>query len=150
MIVIPQWLIDWLKESLHRFKMKRPLFFRNISRAADILLMLCGIPYVLHQSELIFDYKINDYVDSSITSLLEVLSNKLAIGIGIGMKLAASLTVKTIPVAQTEEGRGISVTDEKTMPFTAKAEAKEMLKQVPEPPVSSDVPEPGNGDSKGD
>lgn len=131
---IPQWLLDWLAESWQRLKMKRPKFFRNLGRAGDIVIMLTGLPYLLVQAEDMFGF--------TAPAFLTVLSNKLAFGIGIGVKLASHLTVKSTHVAQTVEGQAVSVLDTSKLPFTEKSEAKEVRESVPPLPVDPTVPEP--------
>lgn len=133
MITLPQWMKDWFIEAIQRTKMKRPKFFRNVGRIGDVLVLLTGLPYLIEQTELLFHF--------TAPGIVEVLSNKLVSGIGVGLKIASWLTVHTQPVAQTEEGKGLKVVDEQKMPYTAKADAKEMESTKPPPPVAPEVPE---------
>lgn len=134
MIQVPQWLIDWLVESWQRLRMKRPKFFRNLGRMGDIAIMLTGLPYLLVQVE--------DLFGITMPAALTALSNKLVFGIGLGVKLASHLTVKSTHVAQTIEGQAVSVLDTSKLPFTEKSEAKEVKDSVPPLPVDPTVPEP--------
>lgn len=143
-MIIPQWLIDWVIETIQRFRMKQPKYFLYLSRFGDIATMLSGLPYVLVQIESRFGVHFPDF--------LTVLSNKLALGIGLGFSIASRLTVKSTVVAQTTEGSAVTVMDKTNMPFTEKSEAKDIEKAVPPPPVVSEVPEPEPGQQsvKGD
>lgn len=132
--LIPEWLMDWVKEGINRLRMKRPKFFRNLSRVGDVAIMLTGLPWGLHQAELTWHFTVPD--------ALTALSSKMVTGIGIGLKIASMLTVKTIPIAQTVSGEPITVVDKYKMPFTAKTEAKEIEKIDPPPPIVQGVSEP--------
>lgn len=139
MTPLPQWLKDWLKESWQRFKMESPKFFTILNRLASLIILIPGLPYTLRQIEnILFEFG----VVYTFPDILTVLSNKLAIGIGLGLKLGSWLTVKTTPVAQTEAGQAITVLEKSKMPFTTKSEAKEVEEIFPPPPVVPEVPEP--------
>lgn len=132
--MIPQGLIDWIVELIQRFGMKSPKFFQKLGLISNILMLLSGIPYAIHQAELIFHFTSPEW--------LIFFSNKLVIGIGIGLKIASKLTIKTTPVAQTEEGEAVTVLDKTKLPFTTKTEAKEVEQTVPPPPVIPEVKSP--------
>lgn len=133
-MIVPQWLIDWVIETIQRLRMKRPKYFLYLSRFGDIATMLTGLPYILVQIENTFAV--------SFPYFLTAFSNKLALGIGLGFSLASRLTVKSTVVAQTTEGSAITVMDKTNMPFTEKSEAKDIKEAAPPPPVVDEVPEP--------
>lgn len=140
MLTIPQWLKDWFIESYHRLRMKRPRFFTILDRIASLVVLIPGIPYFLRQVEQIL---LNDFhIHYTFPEILTVLSNKFAMGIGLGLKLGSWLTVKQQPVAQTESGEAITVLEKSKMPFTVKSEAKDIASAVPPPPVVPEVPDP--------
>lgn len=132
-MIIPQWIIDWVVETIQRWKMKRPKYFVYLSRIGDIAIMLTGLPYVLVQIEDIFKI--------TLPAFLTVLSNKLAFGIGIGVSLASRLAVKSTVVAQTAEGDAVTVMDKTNMPLTEKSEAKDIALTKPPPEVIPEIPE---------
>lgn len=138
MIIVPQWLKDWLKESFQRLKMKRPKYFLYLSRFGDIMVMLAGLPYMLKQFESIcyelgWAFVFPDFITA--------LSNKLAFGIGLGFSIAARLTVKATPVAQTEGGQAVTMLDKGNMPFTTKSEQLDVEQTKPPPPIIEGLPE---------
>lgn len=140
MTPLPQWLKDWLKESWNRFKMKQPKFFTILSRIASLVILIPGIPYTLRQIENgLLEFAGITY---NFPDFLTVLSNKLAIGIGVGLKIGSWLTVKTTPVGQTAEGQAITVLNKEKMPFTTKSEAKDVEETKPPLEVLPEVPEP--------
>lgn len=139
MTPLPQWLKDWFKESWQRFKMKRPRFFIILSRIASLVILIPGIPYGLRQAEHIL---LQFGIHYTFPEILTVLSNKFALGLGVGMKVASWLTVKTTPVGQTTEGQAITVLDKDKMPFTTKSEAKDVEESKPPLEVIPEVPEP--------
>jgi hypothetical protein len=119
---------DFLREFLNRIFSKSPLFFK-VAQFISALLAFAGfVPRILAKY---FNIEIPDHTE------------ELCKDIGIfftGAFGAVLLPVKQVPVAQTPEGEAIKVTDEKKMPFTAKAETRVMEEAVPPPPVK-DVPE---------
>jgi len=139
MIILPQWLKDWLNEAWHRFRMKQPRFFVILDRIASLVILIPGIPYALKQIE---EALLQFGVHYTFPIILTVLSNKFAVGMGMGLKLGSWLTVKTQPVGQTEEGKAITVLETSKMPFTSKSEAKDVDEQKPPPPILPEVPEP--------
>lgn len=131
-----QGIIDWIVEAIQRLGMKSPAFLKKVGMISNVLMLLSGLPYLIEQTEEMFNWTAPEF--------LTVLSNKLSFGIGIGLKIAASLAVKTPIVAQTEEGKAITVSNENKLPFTTKADAKEVAETVPQPPVVTEVPEKPN------
>lgn len=130
---IPQWLIDWVVETIQRWKMKRPKYFVYLSRIGDILTMITGLPYLLVQAEDMFDFTAPDF--------LTLLSNKFAFGAGFAISLVSRLTVKATVVAQTSQGDAVTVMDKTNLPLTEKSEAKEMAATEPPPEVIPEIPE---------
>lgn len=130
---VPQGIIDWIVEAIQRLGMKSPAFHKRVGMISNILMLLSGLPYLIEQTEQMFNWTAPEF--------LNVLSNKFSFGIGVGLKIAAKLAVKSSIVAQTEEGKAVMVTDEKKLPFTTKSEAKEVEALVPPPIVVTDVPE---------
>lgn len=139
MTALPQWLKDWLKEAWHRFKMERPLFFKVMDRIVSLLVLIPGLPYVLRQIEQIL---LEFGVEYSFPAFLTILSNKFAVGLGIGAKIGTWFAVKSTPVAQTEEGQAVTVLDKEKMPFTTKSEARDVALAEPPLKVAEEVPEP--------
>lgn len=132
-MIIPQWLIDWVIETIQRWRMKRPKYFIYLSRIGDIAVMLTGLPYLLVQVEDIFKV--------TLPPILTLLSSKLAFGIGIGVSIASRLTVKSTVVAQTSQGDAVTVMDKTNMPLTEKSEAKDIALIQPPPEVMPEIPE---------
>lgn len=121
-------IADFFRESLHRLFSKSPKFFKVFQLFAALLTFAGYVPSMLQRW-------FNVEVPGHVITLCEDIAKYAA-----GFFAAALLPVAQKPVAQTEEGEAIKVTDEKKMPFTAKAETKAMDKEVPPPPVK-DVPE---------
>lgn len=130
---IPPVLLKWLQETLNRFFIKRPEYFKYWGVISNFLMLLSGLPYLIQGVAWVFGFEVPGIVD--------IMANKLAFGIGIGLKMMTMLTVKSPAVAQTEEGSAVKVTDEKKFPFTSQAEKKDVDETVPPPPVVTDVPE---------
>lgn len=121
-------IIDFFRESLNRLFSKSPLFFKVAQLISACLAFAGFVPRILQS-----------YFNIEIPNHTEELCKDIGIFF-TGFFGAVLLPVKQKPVAKTEEGEAIKVTDEKKMPFTAKAETKEMAETVPPPPVK-DVPE---------
>lgn len=121
-------IIDFFRESLNRLFSKSPKFFKIFQLFAASLTFAGYIPSMLQRW---FGVE----VPGPTITLCEDIAKYAA-----GFFAAALLPVAQKPVAKTEEGEAIKVTDEKRMPFTAKAETKVMQDAVPPPPVK-DVPE---------
>jgi hypothetical protein len=120
--------LDFLREFLNRLVTKSPRFFKILQVIFGLLTFVSYVPSMLQRW---FGVE----VPGSTITLLEDIAKYSA-----GFFAALLLPVKQVPVAQTPEGEAIKVTDEKKMPFTAKAEAKAIEETVPPPPVK-DVPE---------
>jgi hypothetical protein len=121
-------VIDFLSEFLNRLFTKSPKFFKVLQIFFGLLTFASYVPSMLQRW---FGVE----VPGPTITLLEDIAKYSA-----GFFAALLLPVKQVPVAQTPEGEAIKVTDEKKMPFTAKAETKAMEEAVPPPPVK-DVPE---------
>lgn len=135
---VPQWLQDFVKETIQRWKSKCPKYFLYLHRFWDVIMMLTGIPYLLVQAGFIlaaFDIQITwpDFV--------LWLSNKLIAGIAVGFSIGSRLTVRPTVVAQTSEGSAVTIMDKTNMPFTEKSDVKEMADTVPPPEVIPEIPE---------
>lgn len=132
MKLIPPFIKDFLQETLNRIFIRKPFYFIVWQRIGAIMMAISGIPYVLKQ----FDIVLSEPFSS--------MSNKVVSWVGLGLFIWSQLTVSTPPVAQTQDGEPIKVTDPKQMPLTSKAEQKDMKETKPPPPVSDDVPSPDN------
>lgn len=121
-------IIDFFRESLNRLFSKSPKFFKIFQLFAAALTFAGYVPSMLQRW---FGVE----VPGTTITMCEDVAKYAA-----GFFLAVLLPVAQKPVAKTEEGEAIKVTDEKRMPFTAKAETKVMDEAVPPPPVK-DVPE---------
>lgn len=126
-------ITDFFRESLNRLFSKSPKYFK-VAQFITALLALAGfVPRILQK-----------YFNIEIPNHTEELCKDIGIFFS-GFFGAVLLPVAQKPVAKTEEGEAIKVTDEKRMPFTAKAETRVMQEAVPPPPVK-DVPESTNED----
>lgn len=123
-------IIDFITEAINRLRTKSPKFFFVFQLIGAILILLGYVPWMLNRWTPLTPsaYFINFCTDVS----------KYA----SGFLLAALFAVKTPVVAQTEEGDAVKVTDDKKMPFTAKAETKVIESTVPPPPIAHDVDKP--------
>lgn len=119
---------SFLIEILNRIRSKSPRFFFILSIIFGLLTIASKIPYVMKY-----------WLDVDLASNFVKMFNDIAL-ISSGIFAMTFLPVKTQPVAQTKQGEAIMVTDEKKLPFTAKAEEKKMDEAVPPPPVIK-VPE---------
>jgi hypothetical protein len=120
--------LDFLREFLNRLVTKSPKFFKILQVIFGLLTFVSYVPSMLQRW---FGVE----VPGPTITMFEDIAKYSA-----GFFAALLLPVKQVPVAQTPEGEAIKVTDEKKMPFTAKAEAKTIEETVPPPPVK-DVPE---------
>jgi len=121
-------VLDFLREFLNRLITKSPKFFKILQAIFGLLTFASYIPSMLQRW---FGVE----VPGSTITLFEDVAKYSA-----GFFAALLLPVKQVTVAQTPEGEAIKVTDEKKMPFTAKAESKTVEETVPPPPVK-DVPD---------
>ena len=121
-------VLDFFKEAIYRLQSKSPRFFFILQVFAAFLTFAGYFPSILQVW-----FKVE--VPGHVISLCENVA-KYSLGFFIGVKLPSKINV----VAQTEDGKAIKVTDEKKLPFTAKAEAQKVDEAVPPPPVES-VPE---------
>lgn len=130
-------LKDFFIEFVNRLRTKSPKFFRVLQVFALIVIGLGYLPWV-----------VNRYLDGvTLPHGVVTLCNDIA-GKGVTFLIGLLFAVRTPPVAQTEGGVAVQVTNEKKMPFTAKDEAKVVEKKVPPPPVAHDVPEVNDSDDK--
>lgn len=127
---LPQWLTDWITETLNRLFIKQPKYFKYWSWLSYAGMGVSGVPYLL------------TWFGVELSEPFATLSNKFVTGVSVAMYWMSKLAVKTAPVAQTETGEAIKITDDKKMPFTSKSEAKDVDKTVPPPPVVPEVPNP--------
>jgi len=120
--------LNWLRETLERLFMKSPKFFKIWQLISTLTMIISGVPYILTA------------LGVHLPEPFSTLSNKVVTFCGATALLMSSLTVKTDPVAQTEEGKAITVLPTDKLPFTKKTEAKEVQDKVPPPPVIPEVP----------
>lgn len=124
-----QVILNWLSETLNRFFIKQPKYFKYWTWLSYAAMAISGIPYVLVQFNI------------HLPEPFATLSNKAVTWCAFVMLFMSKLAVKTPVVGQTETGLEVKVTDEKKMPFSAKVEKKEIAEKIPSPEVL-DVPEP--------
>lgn len=121
-------VLDFFKELLNRLFSKSPKFFKVLQVFSACLTFAGYVPSMLQRW-------IGVPVPGHIIHLFEDIANYAGV-----FFLGVMLPVAQKPVAQTAEGEAIKVTDEKKMPFTAKAETKVMEAAIP-PPSVKDVPD---------
>jgi hypothetical protein len=121
-------IIDFFRELVNRFFSKSPRFFKVLQVFSACLTFAGYVPSILKR-----------WFGVELPEPTVTLCKDIANYAGMFF-LGVMLPVAQKPVAQTDTGEAIKVTDEKKMPFTAKAEAKVMEESVPPPPVK-DVPE---------
>lgn len=126
--MIQSQVLSFFVELFNRLRTKSPKLFKVLQVFAGSLTFLGYVPSMLQRW-------LNVEVPGHLITMCEDISKYAT-----GFFVAVLLPVKTKPVAQTEEGEAIKVTNEKKMPFTAKAEAESVKETVPQPPVV-DVPE---------
>jgi len=121
-------VLNFFIEIWYRLKTKSPKIFFILQVLGGGLTLLGYVPSMMQQW-------FNVQVPGHIITMCEDISKYAA-----GFFAAALLPATTPPVAQTESGEAIKVTDDKKFPFTAKVESKAMDKEVPPVPVEN-VPE---------
>lgn len=121
-------MLSFFVELFNRLRTKSPKLFQVLQVFAGSLAFAGYIPSM-------FQRWFNVEVPGHIITLCEDVSKYAA-----GFFAAVLLPVKTPPVAQTETGAAVEVTDKSKLPFTAKAEAAVIKEAVPPVPVV-DVPE---------
>jgi hypothetical protein len=119
----------WWKESWNRFFGDTPPFFKPIMVLGAVATAIAGIPDALIQ------------MNVQLPSFIKAFADNVIWIAGIVAFVIAKLPVQRPAVGQTEEGGAIMVTDEKSLPFTADAESKQVLKTEPPPQVLPEVPE---------
>lgn len=121
---------DFISETLQRLFQKSPKFFKWWQIVSGIFTIGAGIPYLLVQCNV------------HLPEPFATMSNKAITFFAAGAWFMSKLTVKSPPIAQTENGEAITVLDKTKLPFTTKSEAKEIEQTVPPPPVISEVEKP--------
>jgi hypothetical protein len=122
--------LNWLRESLQRLFMKSPRFFKIWQLISSLTMLLSGVPYILTA------------LGVNLPEPLSTMSNKIVTYCAATALFMSSLTVKSPPVGQTEEGKAVTVLPTDKLPFTQKSEAIDVAKTVPPPPIVSEIPEP--------
>jgi hypothetical protein len=128
-------VLDFFRELFNRFFSKSPKFFKVLQIFSGCLTFAGYVPSMLQRW-------FGVVVPGPTITLCEDIAQYAGM-----FFLGVMLPVAQKPVAQTETGEAIKVTDEKKMPFTAKAETKVMEEAVPPPPVK-DVPDEPLDDKK--
>ncbi len=123
-------MIDFFTEAFNRLKSKSPKFFSILQWVGLAVIILGHSPWIIGR------YEPGWHLSQGFINLCNDIANR-----GEGFLLAALFAVRTKPVAQTEAGEAVKVTDEKKMPLTAKDEVKTIEKTMPPPPVAHDVPD---------
>lgn len=116
-------ILNFFIELFNRLRAKSPKVFQVLQIFAASLTFAGYIPSMLQRW---FDVEVPGHT----ITLCEDVAKYAA-----GFFLASSLPVKTPVVAQTKEGEPVQVTDEKKLPFTAKAEEAAIKEAVPPVPV---------------
>lgn len=122
-----QIILDFLKEMGNRLATKSPMFFKVLQVIGASLTMAGYIPSLLQQA-------FNVEVPGNMIWLCENIAKYAT-----GFFAASMFAAKSPIVGQTENGNEVKVTSEKKMPFTAKAEQKEVAKTIPAPDVIEEV-----------
>lgn len=120
---------NFLRETLERAFQKSPKFFKWWQIISGAFAMLTGIPWLLTQ------FNIN------LPEPLNTMANKAIAFFSAGALFMAQFPVKATTVAQTDQGKAVTVLDTQKLPFTEKSEAKDVKETVPPPPIA-DVREP--------
>lgn len=121
--------LNFLREALERVFQKSPKFFKWWQIISGIFTVLTGIPWALEQFNI------------TLPPPFDAMANKAIAFFSAGALFMAQFPVKATAVAQTQEGKAVTVLDTNKLPFTEKSEAKDVKETVPPPPVA-DVPEP--------
>jgi hypothetical protein len=129
---------DFFTELFNRLFQKTPKFFKWWIRIGAIAVFISGVPDILIE------------LDITLPPIIKAFADKVVWVSGIVVMLMAKLPVQRPPVAQTESGKPVVVTDEKTLPFTTKDEEKVMGEAIPPPPVAEDVPDDGGASDGGE
>lgn len=127
-----QAIVKFLQETLQRIFQKSPTFFKWWQIITGVLTCIAGIPFLMTN------------LGITLPEPFATMSNKAVTFAGGGAFFMSLMAVRQVPVAQTEEGKGIVVIDEKKLPFTAKSEEKKVQETVPQPPVIENVPDPSD------
>lgn len=128
--MLPSNVRDWLVESFYRLTTKSPKFVMILSMIFALLSFAGKIPIALDRW---FGITAGEHFVNICNDI-----SKTCMGGFLGTLFAAKPTL----VAQTDNGKAVMVSDEKKMPFTSKAEKKDVDKAMPPPPVAPDVPDP--------
>lgn len=121
-------LFNFFREAWNRLGSKSPKFF-FITKIIGASLALAGkLPWALDR-----------YTNIEPSQQFITLCSDIGLFFA-GVFGASFLPTASLPIAQTQSGEAINVTNEKRFPFTASSESKEMDKEQPPPPVVN-VPE---------
>lgn len=125
-----QIILDFFREMGNRIGSKSPMFFKVLQVFGASLTFAGYLPSMLQQW-------FNVEVTGNVINVCETVAKYAT-----GFFASSMLAVKSPTVGKTEQGNIIKVTNEATMPFTAKAEQKAAAKEIPPPEVLDNVPEP--------
>jgi len=121
--------LNFLRETLERVFQKSPKFFKWWQIISGVFTFFTGVPWILEQ------FNIN------LPPPFDVMANKAIAFFSAGALFMAQFPVKATTVAQTEEGKAVTVLNTTNLPFTQKSEAKDVKETQPPPPIAN-VPEP--------
>lgn len=124
-----QIILDFFKEIFNRIAIQSPAFFKVLMVIMASLTFAGYIPSMLQQW---FDVR----VSGNVIHLCEMIAHYTT-----GFLIASGLTAKMPMVGQTESGIEVKVTDQNKMPFSAKAEQKEIANKMPPPDVLENLSE---------
>lgn len=112
-------ILTFLQETLQRLFTKSPKFFKVWMLISGALVLITGLPdfiNFLHIAGFTIPNVWNEHVTIAVA-----WASRAAL-------LMATLTTKSIPIAKTEGGNILKVTDETKLPFTAAVEQKSAVK----------------------
>lgn len=110
----------FLQENLKRLFTSSPLFFKIWSWISLILVLITGIPDLINSL-------------SGIIVIPDMWNEHITVAVAWSSRAAlfmSLLTTQSKTIAQTDEGIGLKKTDASSLPFTAKAEATVVGKQI--------------------
>jgi hypothetical protein len=109
--------LSWLQENIQRFFTSSPLFFKWWQRISYALILITAVPEFLQMFDVELPPPFNTYL------------SKAVMFCSIGILWMARLASQSVPVAVTNTGEVLKKTDETKLPFTAKVEQAEVIKE---------------------
>lgn len=106
-------LVDFIVELFNRLSTKSPKFFKIITVISTILGLISGLPYLV------------EYFGIHLSPTLMAYENKAVAFSAMTAIIMSNLSSQRTQVAVTQDGTVLTAINSKSMPFTAKNEAKQ-------------------------